>query len=156
MELLFDSSELYVMDLGVRGCAVFGFDELKTALKKHGADIVKVNHWTQMGKGATLLVAGTTENRRIQMLLESAGTDYRLSPESLIVQRCDIPEGRALVLAGTDEKGLMYNLCSPGMGSTDICYGTGAFRRLSDAARYPAPRASLSLSCGKGRMNVFF
>jgi hypothetical protein len=111
MKPLFDSSKLYVLDLGVRGCAVFGFDEFKAALQKHGIGLVKVNHWTQIEKGAALLVAGTTENRRIQMLLESAGIDYKLGPESLIVQNCDIAEGgRALVLAGTDGKGLMYNL----------------------------------------------
>jgi hypothetical protein len=111
MELLFDSSKLYVLDLGVHGCAAFGFDEFKSALKKHGIDLIGVNHWTQKGKNAGLLVAGTTGNRRIQMLLESAGIDYKLAPESLIVQHCDIPgNGKALVLAGTDEKGLMYNL----------------------------------------------
>jgi hypothetical protein len=110
MEVRFDASLVYVCELGVRGCARFGFDELRAALRKRGVELRSVNHWTQMEKPAPLLVVGTTENRRIQMMLESAGVDYRLGPESLFVKWCGIPGSRALVLAGTDDAGLMYNL----------------------------------------------
>jgi hypothetical protein len=105
-----DSSGVFVCELGVGGCALFGAEEFLSALKKRGIGVTKVNHWTQITKPAPLLVIGTTENRRVQMLLESSGVDYRLGPESLFLQWCDIPGGRALLVAGTDEAGLMYNL----------------------------------------------
>jgi hypothetical protein len=135
MELLFDSSDLYILDLGMRGCAVFGFNELKAALKKNNIKIIHINHWTQTEKAAALLVIGTTENRRIQMLLEGAGIDCRLGPESLIVQYCDIPEGRALVLAGTDEKGLMYNLLE--IARRLEAYGADALNRVENFVETP-------------------
>ena len=110
MNIQFDKTKLSVCELGIGGCASFGLEELYAALKKHRVSVVKVSHWTQIGKSEPLLVIGTTENRRVQMLLESSGVDFRLEPESLMVQWCDIPDSRALVVAGTDDNGLMYNL----------------------------------------------
>jgi hypothetical protein len=135
-----NASNIFVCQLDVRGCALFGLDEFKAALKKHGIGLINVNHWTQTGKSAEapsapLLVIGTTENRRIQMLLESAGVDYRLGPESLIVRYCAIPEGTALVLAGTDEKGLMYNLLETAR-RLDL-YGAEALNLTENIAEAP-------------------
>jgi hypothetical protein len=109
-ELLFSNSGIYICELGVQGCALFGRDEFFTALKKHGISVNSVKHWTQVPKNTPLLLIGSAENRRVQMALESAGVDYRAGPESLFTQWSDIPESRALVIAGTDAAGLMYNL----------------------------------------------
>jgi hypothetical protein len=109
MELQFDSSGISVLELGIQGCALFGLNEFYSALKKQGIGVDKIKHWTQAGK-RSILAIGTTGNRRIQMLLENAGLNYRPADESLFVWNCEIPGGRALVLAGTDDPGLMYNL----------------------------------------------
>jgi hypothetical protein len=108
--LRFDPPMVSVCELGVRGCASFGLDELRAALKKHGTGVTNVNHWTQIGTPGPLLVIGTTGSRRVQMLLQSADIDYRLEPESLFLQWCGIPDARALVVAGADDVGLMYAL----------------------------------------------
>ncbi|GHV90373.1 hypothetical protein AGMMS50268_08760 [Spirochaetia bacterium] len=79
-------------------------------MKRREIPVSSVNHWTQLENSTPLLVIGTTENRRIQILLENAGVNFRRGPESLFLQWCDIPRGKALVIAGTDEAGLMYNL----------------------------------------------
>jgi hypothetical protein len=110
MEHRFDSKNFFVMDLGTKGCALFGRGELYGALKKHGIAVTNINHWAELSAAAPVLVIGTTENRRIQILLENAGVNYHLAPESLFLQWCDIPNGKALVIAGVDDQGLMYNL----------------------------------------------
>lgn len=110
MEFRFNSGDVYVCELGVQGCAAFGLEELYGALKSRGAAIVRVNHWTELEKPAPLLIIGSAENRRVQLLLENAGVDFRQKPESLFLRWCAIPGGRALLAAGTDASGLMYNL----------------------------------------------
>jgi hypothetical protein len=110
MEIQFDRAGLSVCELGTGGCASFGLGEFLDALKKQGVPVTRINHWARLEKPAPILVIGTTGNRRVQMLLENAGVDYRRGPESLFLQWCDIPDGRALLAAGTDGAGLMYNL----------------------------------------------
>lgn len=110
MESRFGPSDVYYCDLGISGCARFGFDEFGSAMEKHGIRLHRVNHWTQVENSAPLLAVGTTQNRRIQMMLENAGVDHRLKPESLFMKWCEVPGSRALVVAGTDDAGLMYNL----------------------------------------------
>ncbi len=107
MNSQFDRTNIPACELDVGGCASFGLDELRAALQKHGARTATINHWTQTTGSGPLLIIGTTQNRRIQMLLESAGVDHRGEPESLFVHWCAIPGSRALVLAGTDDNGLM-------------------------------------------------
>jgi hypothetical protein len=110
MENQFDASALFICELEVRGCALFGLEEFKAALKKHGAEVMQVNHWTQAPGSAPLIVIGTTGNRRIQMMFENAGVNYQAGPESIFLRWCDVPGRRLLVIAGTDDAGLMYNL----------------------------------------------
>jgi hypothetical protein len=110
MELQAALSRLPVCELDIRGCAVTALRELYAALNKQGIGVRPINHWTQAGQDTPLLIIGTTGNRRVQMLLENAGVDYRTGPESLFLRHCPIPGGRALVAAGTDDVGLMYNL----------------------------------------------
>jgi hypothetical protein len=110
METQFDCAGLSICELGINGCASFGREEFLGALKKQGVPVTRINHWTQLTKPAPILVIGTTANRRVRMLLENAGVDYRRGPESLFLQWCTLPKGRALLAAGTDDAGLMYNL----------------------------------------------
>ena len=110
MEKQFTQQELYVCEFDVKGCAEFGLEQLRNRLRENGITLKPVNHWTQSKNGAPLLVIGTIRNRRVQMLMESAGVDYFRKGESLFVQWCSIPGSMALVIAGTDEVGLMYNL----------------------------------------------
>jgi hypothetical protein len=108
--LKFDASGIFAIALEVKGCAGFGLDEFTGALEKRGIRLSWIKHWKNPGEAAPFLVIGTLANRRVQMLLESAGVDWRLDPEGLILQWCDLDGSRALVIAGTDDRGLMYNL----------------------------------------------
>jgi len=134
----FDKSNLSICELGIGGCASFGLEELRAAFRKHGTAVTKVNHWTQVEKSTPLLVIGTTENRRVQMLLESAGIDVRRDPESLFVQWCDIPGSRALVVAGTDDNGLMYSLLEIARRVDSV--GVEALNRTENLAESPRNR----------------
>jgi hypothetical protein len=135
MELQFDAAGVYVMELGIGGCAAFGLEELLEALKKQGGSVIRVNHWTEIKKPAPVLVIGTTENRRVQMLLENAGIDFRRGPGSLFLQWCDIPGGRALTAAGTDDAGLMYNLLE--LARRVETGGIAALNRVENLAESP-------------------
>jgi len=111
MKLQFNPTGIAICEFGVNGCAVFGRDEFLSVLKKKKIAVTEINNWTELKKPAPILVIGTTQNRRVQILLENAGVDYlSFGPESLFVKWCEIPEGRALLVAGTDDAGLMYNL----------------------------------------------
>lgn len=102
---------MFICKFGVKGCALFGIRELDAALEKQSVPVFAINHWTEAEHDSSLVIVGTTENRRIQMLLESAGIDWLLPAESLFMQWCPIPgRDKALVIAGTDDVGLMYAL----------------------------------------------
>ena len=107
MNTEFKAGEIKVIKLDVTGPAEYGWDVFTAAIIAQNCSLDYVNHWND----DITLVVGTTGNRRIQILLENEDVDYRLEPESLFVQWCTLKEGRrALLIAGVDETGLMYNL----------------------------------------------
>ena len=142
MEFQFDPANICVCEFGVEGCASFGRREFMKALKKRGVSVTKVNHWTELKNTAPLLIIGAVKNRRVQMLLENAGVDFQsYGPESLFLKRCDIPGGRpgsigtALLIAGADDAGLMYNLLE--MARRVERDGVEALNRAEDLAESP-------------------
>ena len=111
MEVKFNNS-IPVCVFGVEGSAEFGLKEFEKALKKHGATLERISHWTAppVPQGPVLVI-GTSKDRRLSILLESAGVEGLLEEESLVSKWCDIAGGnKALVLAGADDTGLMYIL----------------------------------------------
>jgi hypothetical protein len=102
---------VFICKFGVKGPALFGIKEFDAALKKHAVHTTAINHWTEAAEDAGLIIIGTTGNRRIQMLMESAGLDWLCPDESLFIQWCPVPgRDKALVIAGADDTGLMYAL----------------------------------------------
>jgi hypothetical protein len=59
VKLQFDFSALYICILDVGGYASFGREEFLGVLKKRGASITHVNHWSQLEKPTPLLVIGS-------------------------------------------------------------------------------------------------
>ena len=106
------SSSIPVCLFSVSGCAEFGISEFEAALAKRNASLKRISHWTAVpATDEPILVIGTVTDRRISILLESAGVDCLIEKEGLICNWCGITgKGQALVLAGADDTGLMYNL----------------------------------------------
>ncbi|MDR2020167.1 MAG: hypothetical protein LBQ14_05300 [Treponema sp.] len=132
----FSSTGVFVIELDVSGCARFGLGEFYGALEKSGTGITKVKHWQGLPGGTPVLLIGTTENRRIQLLLSNAGLDRRLDPESVIRKTCDLPDGgKALLIGGSDSAGLMYNLLETArrVGAE----GIGALNKAGDLIESP-------------------
>ena len=111
MKKMFCLTDVPVRFMEITGGAAYGKRELASALAASGATLREVNHWTPAEIGTSpLLMVGTTADRRIQILLENAGVEVCDTPEGVIYQWCDIQDGKVLVLAGTDDTGLMYAL----------------------------------------------
>ena len=112
MDTTFNLKSLPVRYMDIKGPALFGKEVFTSALTSCGAVLCEVNHWTpeETGESAMLMI-GTTSDRRIQLLLENADLVYCTDPESTICQWCQVQGGGSvLVLAGTDDVGLMYTL----------------------------------------------
>jgi hypothetical protein len=112
MRQLFDFNHLPVITMDVTGAARFGLQTLFHSLQVAGSTVSEIHHWTDPSvHESPVLMIGTTRDRRIALLLESASLTAGPEPESTIIQwgrtRDGIP---VLVLAGTDETGLMYTL----------------------------------------------
>jgi hypothetical protein len=112
MNLQFKAPSITVCELDINGCAEFGKSEFLAALKKSKLSVNNINHWTEMKTPVPFIVVGTSKNRRVQILLENAGVDYHsFDPESTFLQWCEVEGGKkALLISGSDETGLMYNL----------------------------------------------
>ncbi|WP_195543699.1 hypothetical protein [Massiliimalia timonensis] len=95
----------------VNGGALYGKNELESAVKSCGADFCNIPHWTaQADCRSFTVVAGTCKDRRIQILLEENNINYHTRPESVFCQWCRTQNGDVLLLAGSDDTGLMYLL----------------------------------------------
>ncbi|MDR0450707.1 MAG: hypothetical protein LBH26_05540 [Treponema sp.] len=133
------STDVFVIELDVSGCARFGLDEFYGALENRGIRLTKVNHWKGLPGGIPVLLIGTAGNRRVQLLLSNAGLDWRLDPESVILKNCCLPGGgKALLISGTDSAGLMYNLLE--LARRTERRGIGALSNAEDLIESPQNR----------------
>lgn len=102
---------LSVCYFDVKSSALFGKKEFEAALTGQGLILHTLNHWMQWdGKEDYIVVVGTILDQRIQVMLESNGIPLLREPESLLLRWCDTQKGKALLLAGSDDVGLMYLL----------------------------------------------
>lgn len=96
---------------GVAGCAVCGKNKLEAAIKEAGYQIEVLNHFTEKkDSSGFVLVVGSAEDQRVEVLLKSAGVKPVKEAESTILQWCKTMEGNILLLSGSDQVGLMYTL----------------------------------------------
>ena len=106
-----ETHRLPVCWFDVKGCAEFGKKEFVEALAGCGVLPQETEHWVSLEKtDDPVLAVGTIADRRIRILLENGGPVAVYPPESVLCQWRDTPKGRVLVLAGSDDIGLMYLL----------------------------------------------
>ncbi|MGB8452903.1 MAG: alpha-amylase family protein [Anaerocolumna sp.] len=102
---------LPVCYFGVKNGALFGKKEFEAALTDRGIGLNQLIHWVERDrKEDFVVVIGTMEDQRIQVMFESNGIGMIRGPESTICQWIDTKKGKVLVLAGSDDVGLMYLL----------------------------------------------
>ena len=95
----------------VKAGALYGKKELEQAVCASGAEFCETAHWAALDVIDPFAIAvGTSGDRRIQVLLEENNVDYHTGPESIFCQWCQTQKGKVLVLAGSDDTGLMYLL----------------------------------------------
>jgi hypothetical protein len=82
-----------------------GLAVLRAALEARGASVASV-HAPHQAAGGSFVVAGRVDDPQVRGLLAAAGVEAPAAPESLACVR----SGGALVLAGADDRGLMYAL----------------------------------------------
>lgn len=59
----------------VEGCAVYGKNKLETAIKEAGYQVEVLNHFTEKKDlDGFVLVVGSVEDQRVEVLLKSTGT----------------------------------------------------------------------------------
>jgi hypothetical protein len=82
-----------------------GAEDLVRALHENGAAVEKRTGLSKQS-GGTLVVLGRTDSANVRKL--SAGVTLPSEPESLLVKWIDANGRKALLLAGADDRGLMY------------------------------------------------
>ena len=97
--------------LNVKGCANFGLTKFLEAAKEAKLELEFLNHWCeQKNPDAYTVVIGTVQDLRVEVLLRSHGEEVVRTPESTVCKWLDTRSGRVLLIAGSDYRGLMYNL----------------------------------------------
>jgi hypothetical protein len=112
--LSFDREEVVTVvnrtgvNAGAKDPVGFGLHELFNAMQNKQVEVQTVSHWSQTDSDI-FLVVGTTDNRMVARLLDKPDASLA-SPEGIFYQWVDTRAGKALVVSGTDERGLMYGL----------------------------------------------
>jgi hypothetical protein len=91
------------------GPAAYGRDKLAEALMQYGIAIVYSEHFSQLDP-EFCVVTGLTQDRQVQMLLGEERLRGLQQPEGVIYHNVRLHDKRILLIAGTDERGLMYAL----------------------------------------------
>lgn len=94
---------------GTNSPAEFGKQQLVKTMSDQGLSVAPLEHWTQADE-RLCLVLGTITEPRIQRLLDVADVDVPNDPEAVVYQWCEPQRAPKLIVAGTDERGLMYAL----------------------------------------------
>ena len=97
-----------VVDAKVEGCAEYGLASLESALRKQGLSVQRLKQAapTQMD---FLIFAGLTSDpgTAVQML-KVLNAQLPEGPEALVVRRTEVEGKPAVILCGSDARGLMY------------------------------------------------
>ncbi|MCU4974069.1 hypothetical protein OB955_15170 [Halobacteria archaeon AArc-m2/3/4] len=83
----------------------YAFDELSRSIDGRGGSIDRVGYWTETD-AETVLVVGRTDEQVVDSLLDESVSE----PESVVFQWADTGSRTALVVAGSDTRGLVYAL----------------------------------------------
>lgn len=124
------------IESGVNNPIGFGLEELYHAINTKNGTIETVKHWTQTDQN-TFLIVGTTDNRMVARLLDQPEANLS-RPEGVMYDWVDTREGTALVVAGTDERGLMYALLE--LADRIKAHGLQALNAVEDLVEFPDNR----------------
>lgn len=145
---------LLVARVRIGGPASHGLRILVERLREKNIGVVERAHWLEPGQAATgvsggrgptapkgqaVLIAGTIADPFVRRLLSESSIDPRPDAEGIITAHCLIDGGvGALLIAGTEEKGLMYGL----LEAADRIQADGvtALDNYHDAVEYPEHR----------------
>jgi hypothetical protein len=116
------------------GPVAYALAELSDAIADAGAAVETVDHWTETAT-ETYVVTGTTDSRVVDRLLDADVAE----PESVVYEWAKTDTGEtALVVAGTDERGLSYALFE--MAERVDTRGTDALAAVEDTVETPDNR----------------
>jgi len=123
--------------------AAHGLARLEAALDSAGTDAERVDHWTATDRG-TVLVAGTTDGGPVERLLADAAVAVPDRPESLVyawrptASADGTDGGHALVVGGTDGRGLLYGLLE--LAERVVADGAAALAAIEPTVEAPDNR----------------
>jgi hypothetical protein len=116
------------------GPVAYALAELSDAIADAGVAVETVDHWTETA-AETYVVTGTTDSRVVDRLLDADVAE----PESVVYEWAETDTGgAALVVAGTDERGLSYALLE--IAERVDARGTDALAAVEDTVETPDNR----------------
>ena len=118
------------------GPAAWAKKEFMSALEAQQMAVQRINHWTQGGD--PILIIGETTDRLVERLLELNGVEVEMRPECFLYRWCSTGVGSALVIAGTDGRGLMYALLE--LADRLNADGGSALESVQNLLEYPDNR----------------
>lgn len=112
----------------------FGLNQLEMSAEKRGITILQDTYWNAEG---LFLLVGTIQERFVQIALNRAGIKVDNRPEGVIIAAGTTDDNRPLlIVAGTDDVGLMYAICELAQRLKDK--GEEALQHPEQTVEYPA------------------
>jgi hypothetical protein len=90
--------------------ALYGFSRLQESLQGQGTSISQISSLAQASTSFVLLIGTPAESREIQRLLEEGKVELSQQKEALAIKKIKEGNKNILVVAGSDDRGLMYAL----------------------------------------------
>lgn len=104
---------LYLIDkISSEAAANFGKKELLKTLNSLKLNLQFINHWQEIRQWEQSLcvITGLADDWLIRKLFSKNNIKLKNQPEGVIYQWCNVGDKNVLVIAGTDNRGLMYAL----------------------------------------------
>lgn len=136
------SEDVYVVDRSGDSSAVeYGMAQLNAAFSKHGVSVTEVASPTAVD-GSEFVVVGPLEDTVVGKVFEDRSGDDPLHvsdggsrAEGTIRKWCESPSYEALVLSGTDDRGIAYSVLE--VADRVSADGTQAMADLDDLVEFP-------------------
>ena len=126
-----------VVDAGVEGCAEYGLASLEDALRKQDLSVQRLKQ-AASASADFLIVAGlTSKPGPAAQILKEMNAPLPEGPEALVIRRTEVEGKPAVILCGSDARGLMYAALD---AADRISWSDGAgepFTHLRDTSEKP-------------------
>jgi hypothetical protein len=132
-----------VVDENVGQPASHGIEILTNALKKLNVRVVRVKS-IEEATSSQLVVIGTAQNRTIKDLIENGELNLSQKKESLAIKKIKISTKEILIIAGSDERGLLYALTDAARQIENAGKATPVINAIAEISESPeAPVRSM-------------